>query len=433
VSDYPNGALAESAIIGTYHRAVDVKAMTSESTTSNQSNDLSITGLRKSLGDRKQSKAVIENLDLRVEQGQFYSLLGPSGCGKTTTLRCIAGLEHPDGGMIRVGSSIFVDADRNVFLPPQKRQLGMVFQSYAIWPHMTVLENVAFSLGRRHRGDDRRVRERTCLEVLEKVGLEKEARRSATLLSGGQQQRLAIARALVARPRLLLLDEPLSNLDARVRERTRAEIKRLQSEANITTIYVTHDQHEALALSDQVGVMYGGRIIEQGDPKELFSNPKVDFTADFLGNPARMRGRVVESNRDGVIVVSTVDGNLACAAQSPLSIGSEVSVFPRPQGFRLATFGALNERTNELSVQVLSRLFLGDYHEYTLLWGSTVLTMRIESDDIRVGDQIVVNIPASSCRAFEWSGMLDREKNEKLNVNSSSGDAANPTREDGVL
>src|SRR3954463_8391990 len=245
---------------------------------------LSVKGLcTEYLNERHQAIRAAHDVSFDVPPGKLFTLLGPSGCGKTTTLRSIAGLERPQAGEIRVGDELIYSAARRIFVPPNQRGLGMVFQSYAIWPHMTVYENAAFPLrvGRRklaRREIDERVR-----RVLATVDLSEMAQREATKLSGGQQQRLALARALVMEPRLLLLDEPLSNLDAKLRERMRFELKRLQRELGITTVYVTHDQSEALALSHAIAVMNRGRIEQIGTPREIYERPLNQFVADFVG------------------------------------------------------------------------------------------------------------------------------------------------------
>src|SRR5947208_4239144 len=204
----------------------------------------------------------VDGVNFAVQRGEIFTLLGPSGCGKTTTLRLVAGLEEPDGGEIYIDGKIVAAPQRGVFLPPEKRQLGMVFQSYAIWPHLTVFENVAFPL-RVRRESTELIRQRVD-HTLESVGLGGFADRGATQLSGGQQQRVALARALVYEPAVLLLDEPLSNLDAKLREQMRFELRALHESLNITTVYVTHDQEEALALSDRIGLMHEGTLLEVG-------------------------------------------------------------------------------------------------------------------------------------------------------------------------
>src|SRR5512145_2141694 len=237
-----------------------------------------------------------EEVSFEVPAGKLFALLGPRGCGKTTTLRSIAGLEKPRAGEISVGGTLIYSARNNVFVPPNRRGLGMVFQSYAIWPHMTVFENAAFPLQvARKRTSKSDIRNRV-LRVLKTVALDDMAEREATKLSGGQQQRLALARALVMEPSLLLLDEPLSNLDAKLRERMRFELKRLQRELGITTVYVTHDQSEALALSHSIAVMNAGRIEQLGSPREVYERPRNQFVADFIGTTNFVNGTVKDAD-----------------------------------------------------------------------------------------------------------------------------------------
>ncbi len=234
------------------------------------------------------AELAVNDVSLAVEQGEFVTLLGPSGCGKTTTLRCIAGLERPDGGEIRIGGDVVAAPQRGVYLNPEDRNIGMVFQSYAVWPHMTVFDNVAYGL-RVRRAPAAEIKERTT-KALELVGLPHFADRYATKLSGGQRQRVALARAIVYEPRVILFDEPLSNLDAKLREQMRVELVRLQKEVGITSIYVTHDQSEALVMSDRVVVMNNGVIQQIGDPQTIYARPANTFVANFIGVANLMQG-----------------------------------------------------------------------------------------------------------------------------------------------
>src|SRR5690242_1128795 len=255
--------------------------------------------------------AAVNRISFSVPKGKLFTLLGPSGCGKTTTLRCIAGLERPEEGTISVAGNPQVDAKRDIFVAPHRRGIGMVFQSYAIWPHMTVYQNVAYALEVRRTPRDE-VRRRT-MEALERVGLAGLAERAAPHLSGGQQQRVALARAIVGRPSLLLFDEPLSNLDAKLRERMRAEIRELQQRLHLTAIYVTHDQAEALALSDTIAVMEAGKILALGSPREIYAAPASRFVADFVGATNIVRGRALGARQaDGTAPVETGFGIVRC-------------------------------------------------------------------------------------------------------------------------
>src|SRR5919198_1812973 len=242
----------------------------------------------------------VNYVNLTIQEGQFATLLGPSGCGKTTTLNCIAGLEQPDGGRITVGDAVLTDVDRGVVLPPERRNLGMVFQSYALWPHMNVYDNLAFGLKLKKvpRGEIRdRIR-----QALELVGLAGLEQRYPFQLSGGQQQRVALARAVVAQPRVLLLDEPLSNLDAKVREQARFWLRDFQRRLGITAMYVTHDQAEALAISDMVAVMSAGEVLQFAPPKEIYEQPASRFVAEFIGQTSFFNASVVDSS-DGTMSV----------------------------------------------------------------------------------------------------------------------------------
>lgn len=227
------------------------------------------------------SFTAIDNLNLDIEDGESLVLLGQSGCGKTSTMRCIAGLEEPTSGRIVIDDVVVFDSERGINLPPNKRNVGMVFQSYAVWPHMTVAQNVAYSLKRKRLS--RSEMDERVTEALTLVGLEQFAERGASLLSGGQMQRVALARSLVMRPSVLMLDEPLSNLDARLRDRLRVELREIQLKLGLTCVYVTHDQHEAFALADRIALLQGGRIVQMGEPRHMYETPASASIAHFLG------------------------------------------------------------------------------------------------------------------------------------------------------
>jgi iron(III) transport system ATP-binding protein len=255
--------------------------------------------------ERGEAVKAAQNVSFDVPEGKLFTLLGPSGCGKTTTLRSIAGLEKPTEGEIEVGGRIVYSSGKGIFVAPNKRNFGMVFQSYAIWPHMNVFQNVAFPLEVR-RLPKKEIREKV-MRVLQAVALDELVDRDATKLSGGQQQRLALARALVMEPQLLLLDEPLSNLDAKLRDRMRSELKRLQRDLNLTTVYVTHDQSEALALSHEIAVMNEGRVVQVGTPRQIYEQPTEKFVADFVGS-TNFIGGTVETIADGSCIVRSAMG-----------------------------------------------------------------------------------------------------------------------------
>jgi len=244
------------------------------------------------------SVKAIDNVSLTIQPGELVSFLGPSGCGKTTTLNCIAGLEHPDQGVIRVGDFVMTDGTRNIFLQPEERGLGMVFQSYALWPHMTVDNNVGFGL-RLAKAPGTEIKRRVT-DILELVGLGGMGSRYPFQLSGGQQQRVALARAVVTEPRVLLLDEPLSNLDAKVREAARIWLREIQKRLGITAVYVTHDQAEALAMSDKIAVMHAGRVEQFATPQEVYDQPATRFVAEFIGATSFLKGTLIERTGDWV-------------------------------------------------------------------------------------------------------------------------------------
>jgi ABC-type sugar transport system ATPase subunit len=277
----------------------------------------------------------VRDLSLTIRAGEFLTLLGPSGCGKTTALRMIAGLEQPDEGEIWIDGRLVFSWEKGVVVPPGERNLGMVFQSFALWPHMTVGDNVAFGLHVR-RVPAAEIPGRV-EEVLGYLHLEEMEARFPHELSGGQQQRVALARMLVTRPRLFLMDEPLSNLDAKLRTAMRIEVKRVHAESGATTLYVTHDQIEALTMSDRVAVMRGGQILQLGPPQELYERPATLFVADFVGNPMinLLRGRVVrDGTRQGVAV-----GPLFVPGPPDASDGREVMVAVRPEDWYLSDHG----------------------------------------------------------------------------------------------
>jgi iron(III) transport system ATP-binding protein len=332
------------------------------------------------------TSAAVDNISFDVPDGHVLTLLGPSGCGKTTTLRMLAGLEVPTSGEIALGNSKVTSSEQNLFVPPEKRDAGMVFQSYAIWPHMTVLENVAYPLAIRKLKKDE-IRKRVA-EVLELLGLEGFATRSATRLSGGQQQRVAIARALVGRPALLLLDEPLSNLDAKLRAHMRVELLQLQKHLKFTTVYVTHDQAEALVLSDRILVMSQGVIQQAGTPRDIFGRPANRFVADFVGFANFVPGKVVDLSGTEHVVQVGAEGQLIRAAQGPtIAAGKDVLVSARPSALRLAPVHASNgDSDGQLHGKVLSAAYLGEYVEYHVANDFARLVINVPDQELRAGE-----------------------------------------------
>jgi iron(III) transport system ATP-binding protein len=310
----------------------------------------------------------IDDVSFSAPKGAFVTLLGPSGCGKTTTLMSIAGLHPIDGGKISVGGMTYTAAKEGIFLPPEKRDIGMVFQSYAIWPHMTIAQNVAYPLEIRkvaHAEIDTRV-----AEVLKLVGLSTMADKLATQLSGGQQQRAALARAIISRPRLLLFDEPLSNLDLKLREQMRVEIKRIQNEVGITSVYVTHDQAEALVMSDEIIVMSKGRIEQRGGPREIYSRPVNAYVSNFIGVANLLKGRVAAVTGSGRGDVE-IEGNgravrLPCLLGPGMAPGNDVVLSVRPESI---VASRQNGGGPSLEGEVIQAIFLGNTVDCRVRWG----------------------------------------------------------------
>jgi iron(III) transport system ATP-binding protein len=342
----------------------------------------------------------VNDVSFEVKEGELFTLLGPSGCGKTTTLRAVAGLDAPDSGRIAVGDRVLFENDgsgRATTVPANQRGLGMVFQSYAIWPHMTVFDNVAFPLqvrSRKTRPSNAEIRERV-ERVLTTMELVQLADRQATKLSGGQQQRLALARALVIEPPLLLLDEPLSNLDAKLRESLRYELKRLQRELGITSIYVTHDQIEALALSTKIAVMNAGQVVQLGKPREIYENPNNKFVAEFIGTSNFLNGKVSSRSGDRYDI-ATVGGALSMTSQADLATGDEVVVSIRPEALTLDVDGARAGHPNVWQGKVQTRAFLGDAVDHIVTVGEQELRARGNpSVSVEPGTEVQVHLDPS--------------------------------------
>jgi iron(III) transport system ATP-binding protein len=352
---------------------------------------LSIRELAKSFppgrGEKHGRVHAVDGISLDVEDGELFTLLGPSGCGKTTTLRCLAGLETPDEGEITLDDTVLFSSRQRVAVPANRRGLGMVFQSYAIWPHMNVFKNVAFPLQvlpRRKRPSRSQLRERV-ERALATVKLDHLAGREATDLSGGQQQRLALARALVLEPRLLLLDEPLSNLDAKLREEMVFELKRLQRELGVTAVYVTHDQVEALAMSNRVAVMRDGRIEQVGRPRDVYEAPRSRFVADFIGTSNFIDGVIAERQND-VYVVRAADGDLRVRSEADFATGANVVVSARPEHVLISQH-VDGTGANRWRGRVEARAFLGESVDHVVAVGSREIRARCNSK---------VSIPAST-------------------------------------
>lgn len=322
---------------------------------------LEISGLHKSYGKNH----VVKGIDLTVESGEFVVILGPSGCGKTTTLRCLAGLEKPSEGTIRIGDTTVFGQHGALFVPPERRNIGMIFQSYALWPHMTVYENVVFPFqARGRRGPDVR---RRVLDTLELVGLGHLESRPASLLSGGQMQRVALARALACEPSALLFDEPLSNLDLKLRQHLRQELRDLQKKSGASAVFVTHDQVEAAELADRVIVMNEGRIVQDATPEGLFARPADRFTADFIGIPNLLPLESSTQVGEGKWRATLADA-IQLDAEAPA--GSRPSrgwsVWFRPEHVELAAQSDRSLDPNQFRARVIHRTFVGTEYLYRL-------------------------------------------------------------------
>lgn len=341
----------------------------------------------------------LKGISLEVKEGEFFTLLGPSGCGKSTTLQCVAGLENPDSGTIRIdGETVFSRAaEKNV--AANKRGLGMVFQSYAIWPHMTVSENVCFPLIHGKRRYPAGEIKKRALDALEMVQLAHLAERPAPLLSGGQQQRVALARALVHEPKLLLLDEPLSNLDARLRDEMRTELRSLVKRVGTTTVFVTHDQTEAVGMSDRIVLMRRGRIVQEGTPRDICVRPRNAFVAEFIGQNNLVRGRVLE--RSSCLMVDTPLGVLRCTASESPQESEDVVVVIHPRAITVnETDNAVEEGSNVLQADVASTTFLGDQLDVIARVGEQHLHVSASPfSTISEGEKCTLSLPIDLCAA----------------------------------
>ncbi len=358
-----------------------------------------VEGLKKTFETKAETVNAVNDVSFEIAAGEIVTLLGPSGCGKTTTLRCIAGLERPIAGRITIGDQTMVDCGAGTFVPPHRRNLGMVFQSYAIWPHMTVFENVAYALeGRRLGKVEIKAQTMSALETVQMAHL---ADRPAPRLSGGQQQRVAIARALAGRPQALLFDEPLSNLDAKLRNEMRKELRRLQRQIGLTSVYVTHDQAEALAISDQVVVMKDGRIIERGTPMQIYRAPRHVFTAQFLGTTNLVPGKVDDkATASGQIGVTTPLGRfMGIDPSRALTAGRRVHVRISPEDF-LADGAAAPSTAplNRLDGTVEFAIFAGSVIEAEVRCGDTKIQCFLgRNADSTPGAAVSLAFPPEAC------------------------------------
>jgi len=346
----------------------------------------------------------VDDLTMDFEKGTLTTLLGPSGSGKTTTLRCVAGLEKPDKGVVSIGDATVFSEDVNV--PPEKRKLGIVFQSYAIWPHMTVYDNIAFPLKVRHAS--KRQTEEKVRKVMEMVRLEGLGDRSATQLSGGQQQRIALARALVFEPEVLLLDEPLSNLDANLRDVVRVEVREIQRSLGITTIYVTHDQVEALSISDKVVVLRAGRVMAVGTPREIYTRPPNEFVASFVGKANLLSGTItlmtgLPTSRTGesLVIVETKFGKVRCHLHGAggMKEGDNALVTIKPENVLVSAGNGQVQGVNSFQGKVELISYLGGFSEVIVSIGGEAIRAVKNSEDaaLEAGQTVSVVFPEHFC------------------------------------
>jgi iron(III) transport system ATP-binding protein len=368
---------------------------------------LRVEALEKDFATTEGTVRAVDGVSFEVPDGGFFTLLGPSGCGKTTTLRAVAGLERPTGGRITIGDRVVSDPAAGVHVPTFRRDIGMVFQSYAIWPHMDVFGNVAYPMrALKPRPAKAEIAERVH-EALRLVGLEGMAARSATKLSGGQQQRVAFARAVVRHPKLLLLDEPLSNLDAKLREEMRNELQELVARVAITTLYVTHDQSEALAMSDNVAVMEAGRIVQCGAPREVYGAPASAFVAGFLGAANFLSGRIVswEAGCRALVEVEGGTGRFEVAVPEGLGAGDRVAVTFRPED-AVISFAPPAGMNGSVVAGVVDRLsFQGGSTECHLKVGEAhVRSIVHPSIDAASGRAAWISLDPARCVVFPHAG-----------------------------
>ena len=360
---------------------------------------LKIDNLCKSFIVEKGKVGAVQNVSIDIGEGQFFTFLGPSGSGKSTTLRCIAGLEQPEGGEIHIGGECVFSAKRNILVPPEDRPIGMVFQSYAIWPHMDVFHNVAFPLLYGSRGKRRSKADITTSvrDALKTVQMDAYETRPATQLSGGQQQRVALARALVRKPKLLLLDEPLSNLDAKLREEMRVELKEVARAVGITTFFVTHDQIEALALSDVIGVIMNGALVEIGTPYEMYVRPRNKLVAEFLGTANTLQGKVMRTGSNGA--VETELGSISLdLSHNEINANDSVFVVIRPE-----TLVCSRERSgfseNVFEGTIKRALFLGNFVDGEVeIRGKIFRALLSPHQGFNSGDPVYVHMPPDRCQ-----------------------------------
>ena len=340
-------------------------------------------------------RPAVDGVSFSVPAGEIVVLLGPSGCGKTTTLRCVAGLEHPSAGSIHIAGRVVSSPAEGVMVPPRRRNIGMVFQSYAVWPHMSVRQNVMYPL--KHRKGSSADANRKVMETLELVGLSEYIDRPVVALSGGQMQRVALARSLVYHPQLLLLDEPLSNLDAKLRLRLRDELRRILKRTGMTALYVTHDQAEAVVLGDRVGVMKDGKLMQMAPPNEIYNRPATLFVANFTGASNEMPGRF---SGDGMVELG--GQRMQVSPMQTLSSGDPVRIAVRPESIVLGRRDAVNG----YRARLLDCRYLGTQTIYDVeLFGQRLEALELGTATRHaIGSEIDVSLPPQSCWAYADSG-----------------------------
>jgi iron(III) transport system ATP-binding protein len=354
---------------------------------------ISIRELQKSFPAQHGRVDALKNINLEVGEGEFCVLLGPSGCGKTTTLRCVAGLERPDGGDIEIAGRLVNAHSQRIHVPTERRDLGMVFQSYAIWPHMNVFQNVAFPLTQGQKRFPRAAVAEKVRSALRRVQLDGLEDRPATDLSGGQQQRVAMARAMVTEPKILLMDEPLSNLDARLREQMRVELRKITKSIGVTTLYVTHDQAEALSLGDRVCVMNQGEILQIASPSEVYARPANLFVAQFVGEMNFVKGNVT-----GPDLVESALGAIAVVIPNGAHVGAPVTLAIRPEHVSLHP---VSNQTTKARGKITTKNYLGDAALLEVDINGVILLVKLAGDsDFVVGQEAAVELPAHRWRIF---------------------------------
>jgi iron(III) transport system ATP-binding protein len=354
--------------------------------------EIQVKGLTKEFISEGKVVRALDDVNLSIPSNTIFTLLGPSGCGKTTLLRCIVGLETPDAGEIRIGDEIVWSSEKHIYVPTEKRNLGMVFQTYAIWPHMNVFDNVAYPLQNQKRPKDEiKDRVKKVLEFVQLAGYED---RPATKLSGGQQQRVALARALIAEPRVILFDEPLSNLDAKLREETRKLLKTFLTKLKITAIYVTHDRVEALSLSDTIAVMRAGHIIQTGKPWDIYFDAKTSFVADFIGRENLIPAKVEEVS-EGMSVVSCALGRMTSKGDA-FPVGTELTLCLRPEFIRPRKGSPEGPARNLIGGKITSSVFVGDSYEAEIESSGLTLFANLDPEStFAVGDEVCFEIDPS--------------------------------------